>query len=100
MSDFIKEHLIKKIKQEVKEKHNILEFDGFLFLDNEVKDKKVINRLNYYSPYPKEELIPMNYQYIKGTNLLEIYSQLKDNKFYIYKIIKGKSHKMRIKSKK
>jgi len=99
--DFIRTHLITKIKDQVKEKQNILKFDGFLFLDNDINDgKKNINRVNNYNIYPKEEVLPISWYNIKGTSLLEVYSQLKDNSFYIYKVLDGKSHKMRIKKKK
>lgn len=106
MSDFIRTHLITKIKDQVKEKQNILKFDGFLFLDKDIPDgreklfTKKINRVNKWNVYPKEELLPISWYSIKGHALLEVYSQLKDNNFYIYKILDGKSHKMRIKKKK
>jgi hypothetical protein len=100
MADFLRTHLISKIKNQVKEKEKILKYEGFFFFDKEIDDgKKKINRLNRWSPYPKEELLPLNWYTIKGTSLLEIYSQLKDNNFYIYKVLEGKSHKMRIKKK-
>jgi hypothetical protein len=101
MTDFIRTHLITKIKDQVKEKQNILKFDGFLFLDKDINDgEKKINRINKWNAYPKEELLPLNWYQIKGNSLLEVYSQLKDNSFYIYKVLDGKSHKMRIKKKK
>lgn len=101
MSDFIRTHLITKIKDQVKEKQKILKFDGFLFLDKDIPDgEKKLNRLNQWNVYPKEELLPLSWYNIKGGSLLEVYSQLKDNSFYIYKILDGKSHKMRIKKKK
>ena len=100
MADFIRSLLITKIKEQIKEKERILKFDGFFFLDKDIKDdKKIINRLNKYSLYPKEELMPLSWYHVNGTSLLEVYSQLKDNKFFIYKILDGKSHKMRIKNK-
>ena len=99
--DFIRTHLILKIKDSIKEKQKILKFDGFFFLDSHIEDnKKTINRLNQYCIYPKEELIPLNWYQLKGTSLLDIYSQLKENNVYIYKMLDGKSHKMRIKNKK
>jgi hypothetical protein len=99
--DFIRTHLISKIKDSIKEKQKILKFDGFFFLDSHIEDnKKTINRLNQYCIYPKEELIPLNWYQLKGTSLLDIYSQLKENNVYIYKMLDGKSHKMRIKKKK
>ncbi len=100
MADFIRSLLITKIKEQIKEKERILKFDGFFFLDKDIKDdKKIINRLNKHSLYPKEELMPLSWYHVKGKSLLEVYSQLKDNKFFIYKILDGKSHKMRIKNK-
>ena len=99
--DFIRTHLISKIKSSVNEKQKILKFDGFFFLDNPIEDgKKTINRLNQLSIYPKEELIHLNWYQLQGTSLLDIYSQLKENNVYIYKLLDGKSHKMRIKKKK
>jgi len=99
--DFIRTHLISKIKDSIKEKQKILKFDGFFFLDSHIEDnKKTINRLNQYCIYPKEELIPLNWYQLKGTSLLDIYSQLKENNVYIYKMLDGKSHKMRIKNQK
>lgn len=98
--DFIRTHLITKIKDSIKEKQKILKFDGFFYLDEPLGDtNKTINRLNQHALYPKEEVLPLNWYKIQGQNLLEIYSQLKDNKVYIYKLIEGKSHKMRIKNK-
>mgnify|MGYP000473433418 CR=1 FL=1 len=99
--DFIRTHLITKIKDQVKEKQNILKFDGFLYLDKDITDGlKKINRLNKWNAYPKEEILPSNWYLLKGVTLLELYAQLKDNNFYIYKTLEGKSHKMRIKKKK
>jgi len=100
MADFIRSLLITKIKEQIKEKERILKFDGFFFLDKDIKDdKKIINRLNKHSLYPKEELVRLSWSHVIEASLLEVYSQLKDNKFFIYKILDGKSHKMRIKNK-
>ena len=99
--NFITTRVIAKIKEEIKDKQKILKHDGFFFFDKPINDgKKVIDRTNLFTPYPKEEIIPISWYNVKGTSLLEMYSQLKDNSFYIYKILDGKSHKMRIKNKK
>ena len=98
MPDFIRTHLINKIKQEVKYKSKVLDFNGFFYLVNEINDgNKIINRVNIYSIYSKEELVPLNWYNVKGPTLIEVYSQLKDNNFFIYKNINGKSHKIKIK---
>jgi hypothetical protein len=99
--DFIRTHIISKIKEQIKEKQKVLKFEGFFYLDKPINDKtKTINRLNQHAIYPKEELLPMNWYQINGSALLDVFSQVKDNKVYIYKILEGKSHKMRIKNKK
>ena len=99
--NFITTRVIAKIKEEIKDKQKILKHDGFFFFDKPINDgKKVIDRTTVVTPYPKEEIIPISWYNVKGTSLLEMYSQLKDNSFYIYKIYEGKSHKMRIKKKK
>ena len=96
MSDFIRVNLITKIKDQVKIQHEILDFEGFLFLEREITHgKKIINRLNRWSLYSKEELMPLNWMQIPGGSLLEIYSQLKGNNFYIYKLSGGKSYKIK-----
>lgn len=98
--NFITTQVITKIKDQIKEKQKILKHEGFFFFDKPIQDKKLIDRVNIVSPYPKEEIIPLSWYSLKGTTLLEIYSQFKDNSFYIYKIYEGKSHKMRIKKRK
>jgi hypothetical protein len=98
--DFIRPHLIKKIKEQVKYKQKILKHDGFFFFDKPIDDgKKIINRTTLVTPFYKEEVLPTSWYTLKGTSLLDMYSQLKDNNFYIYKLYEGKSHKMRIKKK-
>lgn len=100
--NFIRKHLISKIKDQVKEKQNILKYEGFIFFDKEIVSKKLnknINRVNFWSVYPKEELIPVTWSQLESDLILEVYSQLKENNFYIYKIMNGKSHKMRIKKR-
>lgn len=99
MADFIRQVLITKIKDQIKEKETILKFDGFFFFDKDIKDIRTINRLNRNSLYLKEELMPLSWYQVKGTSLLDAYSQLKDNKFYIYKILEGKQHKLRMKNR-
>lgn len=103
MADFIRPLLITKIRELVKEKESILKNEGFLFLDKNIEDKKttskIINRVNKDNIFLKESILPISWYSVNGSSLLDVYSQLKDNSFYIYKIIDGKSHKMRIKKR-
>jgi hypothetical protein len=107
MSDFLRKHLISKIKEEIRSKQKILKFEGFLFFDKEIIDtgrsgllSNKINRVNSSELFRKEEVLPLSWYGVNGTTLLEVYSELKDNNFYIYKLYEGKSHKMRIKKRK
>lgn len=105
--DFVRLHIIRKIKEELNHKLKVLDYDGFFYFDTPITDgKKMINRI--YSPssyslqeiniYHKEEILPVSISKTSGLTLLDIYSEIKENRVYIYKMIKGKSHKMRIKN--
>ncbi len=99
MVSFIERHLITSITNQIKEKQKILKFNGFLYFDETISDgKKEINRVNESNPYPKEEVLPLSWYFIRPSSLAKIYMKLKFNQFYIYKEIDGKSHKMRIKN--
>jgi hypothetical protein len=101
MISFIEKHLITAITNQVKEKYKILKFSGFLYFDETIPDgKKEINRVNESNPFPKEEVLPLSWYFIRPATLAKIYLKLKFNQFYIYKEIDGKSHKMRIKNRK
>lgn len=101
MVSFIERHLITAITNQVKEKQKILKFNGFLYFDETIADgKKEINRVNENNPYPKEEVLPLSWYFVRPATLAKIYMKLKSNRFYIYKDVNGKSHKMRIKNRK
>ena len=98
--NFITRHLIEKINEQIKQKQAILKHDHFYYFDEPIKNKKrVIDRVNRWNPYVKNEVLPSTWYSMEGTALHELYSKLKNNKFYIYKNLNGKSHKMRIKNK-
>lgn len=96
---FIERHLIDKINDQLKQKQAILKHDHFYYFDEPVRNKKkLIDRLNRYNPYFKEEILPSSWYSLDGSTLREIYFKLKNNEFYIYKKMKdGKSYKTRIK---
>ena len=37
--DFIRTHIISKIKEQIKEKQKVLKFEGFFYLDKPINDK-------------------------------------------------------------
>ena len=101
MSTFIRNHLVKKIKSEVKFKQTMLEDNGFLYLDNEItQDKKKFNRINDRNIFEKEQILPTDWNCLKPNSLLQIYTTLKDNNFYIYREIKGNFQKLKVRLKK
>jgi len=98
--NFITKHLIGKINEQIKQKQATLKHDHFYYFDEPVKDRKrVIDRINRWNPYVKNEVLPSTWYAMDGTALHELYSKLKKNQFYIYKKLDGKSHKIRIKKK-
>jgi hypothetical protein len=106
-NNFISEHLILRIKSLVKEKQKILGVSDWLYFDEKIKPKtsksqmwfKDLNRINNYNVYQSEKLLPVSWNNLSPKELLEIHSSLKENRFYSYKNITGKSHKIRIKNK-
>lgn len=98
---FISRHLVKKIGEEIENKNKILKSNSFLYFDEAVIDKTAtINRVDRYCSYPKEEILGLSWYILSPKTLVKIYKNLKENKFYTYKSIEGRSHKIRIKTKK
>jgi hypothetical protein len=101
MSTFIKNHLVEKIKSEVKLKQTILQSEGFLYLDNEItQDRKKFNRINDSNIFEKEQILPYDWNLLNPHALLQIYTTLKDNNFYTYREIRGNFQKLKVRLKK
>ena len=99
--NFIKRHLIEKINEQIKQKQAILKHEHFYYFDEPIKDnKKIIDRINRWYPFVKNEVLPSTWYSMNGIALQELYFKIKNNDFYIYKKIDdGKSYKTRIKKK-
>jgi hypothetical protein len=99
--NFITRHLIEKINEQIKHKQAVLKHDHFYYFDEPIKDKKkIIDRVNRWNPFVKNEVLPSTWYAMDGTALHELYLKLKNNEFYIYKQLEdGKSYKTRIKNK-
>jgi len=104
MPNFISEHLVKKIQILVRQKLLLLDTDTFCYFNNPIEakskyscDEKVINRVSKYCPYQSESTLSINWYLLKGETLVQIYLNLKNNEFYIYKKIDGKDCKIRLK---
>lgn len=107
MSNFIKQHIVKKINEQVKEKQSKLNHHHFFYFDDSIdigiqttdrylRNKK-IDRINPWQPFLKEDIIPTTYYALNGPVLIEIWQKLKSNQFFIYKTYDKKSFKVRMK---
>ncbi len=98
MMNFIAIHLVHKIESEVKKKQGILKHDGFYYFNDPIKDgKRMVNRVNRWAPYRKDEILPCSWYTLRGGTLMSIFNNLKNNEFYIYKKVEGKDCKVRLK---
>ena len=99
--NFIKKHLLEKIKSEVNRKQDSINFTGFFYFDSpiiESKKKIKINRVNRYSIYEEEEIIPLVSGGIYGNALVDIFHKVKNDQFFFYKKVDGKHHRIRFKN--
>lgn len=98
MMNFIAIHLVSKIEKTLKQKEGVLKHDGFYYFNEPIKDgTRVVNRVNRWAPYIKEQVLPASWYSLKGSILVQIFKRMKDNEFYIYKEIDGKDCKVRLK---
>jgi len=99
-SNFIRQHIIERVYEKIKEKQNVLKHNHFFYFDTPIKNGKgLLDRVNRWNSFMKDDILPLAFYVIDGAALIEILKKLKSNEFYIYKNISGKSHKVRIKNK-
>lgn len=96
--NFLRTHLISKIESLVITKQRTLKSDGFFYFDEDIKDPRVIiNRINRWNVFPKEQILPVSWYMLEGQTLIKIFDMIKKNQFYAYKQIDKKDYKIRIK---
>lgn len=96
--NFITKHLISKIESLVIEKQRILKCDGFFYFDYEIEDPRIIiNRINRWNVFPKEQILPISWYILDPSTLVDIFDRIKNNKFYAYKTIDKIDYRVRIK---
>lgn len=96
--NFITKHIIAKIEDLVIRKQRSLKCDGFFYFDDLVKDTRiVINRINRWNVFAKEEILPISWHMLDSRTLITIFHRLKNNQFFGYRRIDGKDFKVRIK---
>lgn len=95
--NFIEKHIHKKVDEEIIKKQSILNHDGFYWFDIPIIDGNIIiDRFNRYNPFAKDYNIPTTWYRLSKKSLMEAYFKIKNNQFYIYKIVDTKMYKSRI----
>ena len=96
--NFITKHIITKIGDLVVQKQRILKCDGFFYFDSDIKDPRIIiNRINRWNVFPKQEILPISWYMLDALTLLKIFNKINNNKFYVYKNIDKIDYRVRIK---
>ena len=96
--NFITEHVVKLIEGEINGKKGITKETNFFYFNEPINDgDMIINRVSQFNPFQKEEVLPVGWYTLSGNTLIQIYDKLKNNEFFFYKIIEGKSYKARLK---
>ncbi len=96
--NFITQHIIRVIENEIDNKRKLTTATNFYYFNEPIKDgDKIINRVSRFNPFQKEEIVPIGWYGLSGNTLIQIYDKLKNNEFFFYKIIEGKSYKARLK---
>lgn len=97
MTNFLTEHIIGRIVKEIIDLNVESKNKNFLFFDEPIiDDNYIIDRINTYSPYQLEEILPLNWYSLKGTTLIKIHRKLKERKVYVPKNINGTTYKIKI----
>ena len=97
--NFISRHIISSISKMIMEKQKILNHDGFYYFDKAVtNDNYIIDRVNKWNPYKKEDILPVSWYSIRPKVLVEIYFIFKFNRVYVFRKNGDKVYKVRTKS--
>jgi hypothetical protein len=96
--DFITQHVIQQIERTIEEKRKVTKQTSFYYFNEPIKDgSRIINRVSRFNPFEKEEICSISWYALSGSTLVQIYDKLKNNDFFFYKNIEGKSYKAKLK---
>jgi hypothetical protein len=100
---FIKIHIISKIFSMIRNRGEVLKYDGFFYFNEPIKSgDKILDRVGSENPFAFEEdrIMPVSFYTLDGRVLMEIFKKLKYNDFHIWKKMEdGKDYKIRLKKK-
>ena len=96
--NLITNQVIRLIEREIEDKRKLTNITNFYYFNDPIVDgKRIINRVSRFHPFEKEEIVPIGWYLLSGNALIQIYDKLKNNEFFFYKLIDGKSYKARLK---
>lgn len=90
--DFIRYNLISKILSKFRDNRDLYKHDNFFYFNQNFGK---INRIGRGFLFNEEEVVPLDWNKIKGKDLVSILNELKQKNFYFYKDINGKFYKTR-----
>lgn len=97
--NFIRGHLIIDIKERIVNLKKSLKFTNFVYFDEPVRcGEYLVDRINEHYPFYRENYVCAEWKDIKGHALVEMQKRLRDNRFFVYRNIDGKSYKIRKKA--
>lgn len=97
-NNFITKHLVKKIQNEIDDKMKVTKACNFYYFNEPIKDgNRLINRVSRFNAFEKEAIIGIGWHGLSGQSLIEIYDKVKNNDFFFYKLVDGRSYKARLK---
>jgi hypothetical protein len=94
--NFLRYTIISKILTKYRSKREFYNHEGFLYFDTKVGN---INRIGKGFLYCEEEIIHQNWDDIDSNELFQVLKLIKNNQFYFFKTIDGKTVKFRPKKK-
>jgi hypothetical protein len=101
-SNFIRTHLITMIFKKSSEKRKICKVPepSFLYFDEPIQTNHFkIDRFGKGSLFFKDQILPIDWNSVNGSYLLEAYQKIKTNQFHVLKEVDGRFYKTRLKGK-
>ncbi len=96
--NFIKSKIIKKLEKEMKKRQKSYSHTNFFFLNNPIKgDNIIIDKINDWSAYEFEDVLPKKFSLLSGDVLLQLLKSIINEEFHIIKIVNGKKYRIKMK---
>ena len=90
--NFIRYNIISKILSKYRDNRDLYDHDSFFYFNSEINK---IDRIGKGFLYNKDEVVPVDWNNVRGKDLLNILKEMKNKNFFFYKDINGKFYKTR-----